>query len=64
MKEHPFPTIVKNRFPGQKLRYRGIKKNTAQLHTLCALADLGDRQAGSTRPNRTDNAGNLSNKMR
>ena len=24
----------------QKLRYRGLKKNTAQLHTLFALANL------------------------
>jgi transposase, IS5 family len=37
--EHPFH-IVKNRFRHQKLRYRGLKKNTAQLHTLFALANL------------------------
>jgi IS5 family transposase len=37
--EHPFH-IVKNRFRHKKLRYRGLKKNTAQLHTLCALANL------------------------
>ncbi len=37
--EHPFP-IVKNRFHHKKLRYRGINKNTAQLHTLFALANL------------------------
>ena len=35
--EHPFP-IVKNLFPHKKLRYRGRKKNTAQRHTLFALA--------------------------
>jgi IS5 family transposase len=37
--EHPFH-IVKNRFHHRKLRYRGLKKNTAQLHTLFALANL------------------------
>ena len=37
--EHPFH-IVKNRFCHKKLRYRGLKKNTAQLHTLFALANL------------------------
>jgi transposase, IS5 family len=30
--EHPFH-IVKNLFRRKKLRYRGIAKNTAQLHT-------------------------------
>jgi IS5 family transposase len=37
--EHPFH-IVKNRFRHRKLRYRGLAKNTAQLHTLFALANL------------------------
>src|SRR4051795_2270972 len=37
--EHPFH-IVKNRFRHKKLRYRGLKKNTTQLHTLFALANL------------------------
>ena len=37
--EHPFH-IVKSRFPHKKLRYRGLNKNTAQLHTLFALANL------------------------
>jgi transposase, IS5 family len=37
--EHPFH-IVKNRFCHKKLRYRGLAKNTAQLHTLFALANL------------------------
>ena len=32
--------IVKNRFHHKKLRYRGLNKNTAQLHTLFALANL------------------------
>jgi IS5 family transposase len=32
--------IVKNRFRHHKVRYRGLKKNTVQLHTLFALADL------------------------
>jgi len=37
--EHPFH-ILKNLFRHKKLRYRGLKKNTAQLHTLFALANL------------------------
>jgi IS5 family transposase len=37
--EHPFH-IVQNRFHHKKLRYRGLKKNTAQLYTLFALANL------------------------
>ena len=37
--EHPFH-IVKNLFKHRKVRCRGMKKNTAQLHTLLALANL------------------------
>jgi transposase, IS5 family len=37
--EHPFP-IVKNLFRHKKLRYRGLARNTAQLRTLFALANL------------------------
>jgi IS5 family transposase len=37
--EHPFQ-VVKNLFRHKKLRYRGLAKNTAQLHTLFALANL------------------------
>ena len=37
--EHPFH-IVKNLFRHKKLRYRGLTKNTAQLHILFALANL------------------------
>jgi transposase, IS5 family len=37
--EHPFP-VVKDRFHHRKGRYRGLAKNTAQLHTLFALANL------------------------
>jgi IS5 family transposase len=37
--EHPFH-IVKNLFGHKKLRYRGLAKNTARLHTLFALANL------------------------
>jgi len=37
--EHPFH-IVQNRFHHKKLRYRGLKKNTAQLYTLFAPANL------------------------
>lgn len=37
--EHPF-RIVKRQFGHRKTRYRGLGKNTAQLHTLFALANL------------------------
>ena len=37
--EHPFH-IVKNLFRHKKLRSRGLAENTAQLHTLFALANL------------------------
>ena len=37
--EHPFH-VVKNLFKHRKVRYRGLAKNTAQLHTLFALANL------------------------
>jgi transposase, IS5 family len=37
--EHPFH-VVKNLFRHKKARYRGLKKNTAQLHALFALANL------------------------
>jgi transposase, IS5 family len=37
--EHPFH-IIKNLFRHRKTRYRGLAKNTAQLHTLLALANL------------------------
>lgn len=37
--EHPFH-IVKNLFKHRKARYRGIRKNTAQLEVLFALANL------------------------
>jgi transposase, IS5 family len=37
--EHPFH-IVKNLFHYKKVRYKGLAKNTAQLHTLFALANL------------------------
>jgi IS5 family transposase len=37
--EHPFH-VVKNLFRHRKLRYRGLAKNTAQLHILFALANL------------------------
>ena len=50
--EHPFH-IVKNRFHHKKLRYRGLKKNTAQQHTLFALANLVIvKQALLTQPGR------------
>ena len=37
--EHPFH-IVKNLFHYKKVRYKGLANNTAQLHTLFALANL------------------------
>ena len=37
--EHPFH-VVKNLFKHRKVRYRGLAKNTAQLHSLFALANL------------------------
>jgi IS5 family transposase len=37
--EHPFH-IIKNLFKHRKTRYRGLGKNTAQLHSLFALANL------------------------
>ena len=37
--EHPFH-IIKNLFGHRKVRYKGLAKNTAQLHTLFALANL------------------------
>ena len=37
--EHPFH-ILKNLFKHRKTRYRGLSKNTAQLHTLFALVNL------------------------
>jgi IS5 family transposase len=37
--EHPFH-IIKNLFRYRKVRYRGLHKNTCQLHTLFALANL------------------------
>ncbi|HEV7868523.1 MAG TPA: transposase, partial [Chthoniobacteraceae bacterium] len=37
--EHPFQ-VVKNLFKYRKVRYRGLSKNTAQLLSLFALANL------------------------
>jgi len=37
--EHP-SYVVKNLFSHRKVRYKGLKKNTAQLHILFALANL------------------------
>lgn len=48
--EHPFH-VLKNLFKHRKTRYRGLAKNTAQLHTLFAFANLvlADRTFGSAR---------------
>jgi len=37
--EHPF-RVLKRQFGYTKVRYRGLKKNTAQLHTLFACVNL------------------------
>ena len=37
--EHPF-RVIKRQFGYVKVRYRGLDKNTAQLHTLFALSNL------------------------
>ena len=37
--EHPF-RVIKRQFGYVKVRYRGLKKNTAQLFTLFALSNL------------------------
>jgi transposase, IS5 family len=37
--EHPF-RVIKRQFGFMKVRYRGLKKNTAQLFTLFALSKL------------------------
>ena len=37
--EHPF-RVIKRQFGYTKVRYRGLKKNTAQLITLFALSNI------------------------
>ena len=37
--EHAF-RVIKRQFGYVKVRYRGLSKNTAQLHTLFALANI------------------------
>ncbi|MFX7887076.1 transposase, partial [Acinetobacter baumannii] len=37
--EHPF-RVIKRQFGHVKVCYRGLAKNTAQLHTLFALSNL------------------------
>jgi len=39
-RQEPRPSPGQARFRHKKLRYRGPEKNTAQLHTLFALANL------------------------
>jgi hypothetical protein len=48
--EHPFQ-VVKNLFRHRKTRYRGLAKNTAQLFTLFAFANLVLSGRRSTIPN-------------
>ena len=49
--EHPF-RVIKRQFGYTKVRYRGLKKNTAQLTTLFALSNIwmarGQLQAART----------------
>lgn len=47
--EHPFH-VLKNLFHYRKVRYRGLAKNSAQLHTLFALANLVLAQRVLRRP--------------
>lgn len=48
--EHPL-RVIKRQFGHIKVRYRGLVKNTAQLHTLFALANpCGWRDAGCKGP--------------
>ena len=37
--EHPF-RVIKRQFGHVKVRYKGLMKNTQQLHTLFALSNL------------------------
>jgi IS5 family transposase len=37
--EHPF-RVIKRQFRFVKVRYRGLMKNTAQLHTQFALSNI------------------------
>ena len=37
--EHPF-RVIKRQFGYNKVRYRGLKKNTAQIITLFALSNI------------------------
>lgn len=37
--EHPL-RVIKSQFGHMKVRYRGLAKNTSQLHTLFALSNL------------------------
>jgi transposase, IS5 family len=37
--EHPF-RVIKRQFEQTKVRYRGLAKNTMQLHTLFALSNM------------------------
>ncbi|AKZ28868.1 hypothetical protein ACH51_21550 (plasmid) [Ralstonia solanacearum] len=37
--EHPF-RVIKRQFGHMKVRYRGLMKNTQQLHTLFCLDNL------------------------
>ena len=47
--EHPFH-VMKNLFGHRKVRYKGLAKNTAQLHALFALANLVIAKKGRIQP--------------
>ena len=63
--EHPF-RVIKRQFGHVKVRYCGLKKNTAQLHTLFALSNLWMARgslmgsAGMSAPEMGQEAGNRS----
>ena len=50
--EHAFH-VVKNLFRHRKCRYKGLAKNTAQLHVLFAMANLVLSQRSLCAPYRT-----------
>lgn len=47
MVEHPY-LVVKVLWKHAKVRYRGIKKNLAQMHTLFGLANLYRKRPADT----------------
>lgn len=58
--EHPFH-IIKNLFSYRKVRYRGLAKNLAQLHSLFTLATCLSSAADWPRPEYLPRARQLAN---